>query len=226
MKTISVNLYSFSELSEKAQKKLIQQRRRLEENDSQPFYVDEACKTLEEFCDIFNVKYRNIDFMAPYRNEYTFDQNDNVRELRGHRLAKYIWNNFGNQIFKKKYYGSLSGVQDKKVEHKRLKSNFINSGPNKGKFGHYYYSAITVTNDGCPLTGVYYDCEILDPMIKFLDNPTDRYDFSDIIENCISSLCEAVQKEYEYRCSDECIKEELSDDGQMYLEDGTEFTNL
>ena len=84
MKTIEISLYSIKELSEQAQQTAIENYR----NDNDFDYItQEAGKTLDIFCKIFNIDYRQFDFCEFHRSSYSLNMEDNILELSGQRLA-------------------------------------------------------------------------------------------------------------------------------------------
>ena len=79
--------------------------------------------------------------------------------------------------------------------------------------------------DGCPLTGVFYDIDVLEPLFDYYHNwarPEYRsLTFRDVMEKCYDGLFNTLYKEYEYQASDESVREELSAREDYYYEDGT-----
>jgi hypothetical protein len=208
MKTIDVNLYKFSELSEEAKEKAIQKWR----NDNynyQPWFIDEANKSFEKFADLFSIDWRNIDYCEPYRNEYSIKLDDQIKELSGQRLATYIWNNFKRDLFKGKFYfkDCYTYPNGKKTEDNRQYKRYIKR-----------YSKIFLDNS-CVLTGVCYDQDLLQPIYDFLNKPTD-IDFETLLNDCIYSLCHSVSAEIEYQSSDEAIIETIEANDYDFLENG------
>ena len=224
METITMNyqVYDFSELSETAKEKVVNDF----SNDS--FYAswifDEAGKTLEDFCSIFSINYRNIDFLEPYRNEYRFALEDNILELSGLRLRTYILNNYYSNLYKRSYLKD-GGVSDTiPNSHKMRKISQIQANcSNKGKYSISYYSNIQFDNE-CPLTGVCYDYSILDPIYNFLNKPK-KSTFEDLLNDCISNLCKDIQKEYEYQLTQGAIEEHCLANDYKFLENGEMFNN-
>jgi hypothetical protein len=199
MKTIEISLFKFSELSGPAQQKAIDKWRNDEQN-YQPFYIDDANNSFEEFAKLFNIKWRSIDYQETYRNDYSFSNvDDNVRQLSGQRLATWLWNNHKTDLFKGKIYWT-NGY------HKKRVSRIIIDEP----YNH------------CVLTGVCYDNDVLGPIYDFMNKPTND-DFEDLINDCIHSLCKSVSDEIDYNNSDEAITENLiandydfTEEGEMY----------
>lgn len=166
MKEITLNIYSFGELSEKAKKKAI--RDFLDTRDSS-WLSDEYEVTLKEFQKIFPVDILNWR-IGPYENyiDFRFTEDDFIMDLKGIRLLKYIWNNYRSFLFKPKYFNIPDSVRvtDKKIRHKRLRSEVLKRGPYEGKYYNRYNSAILFENC-CTLTGVCCDHDILDPIYNF-----------------------------------------------------------
>lgn len=75
----------------------------------------------------------------------------------------------------------------------------------------------------CPLTGVFYDCEVLDPIRKALEgNPRECEDLDTIFSQCANQLAQALETNVEYHSSEECIRNYFEDyDGETeFLENG------
>ena len=114
--TKTYNLYSFDELSEDA-------KSRAKDNITNEYWAEwifsDAHETLVKFCDIFNIDYRNIDYLEPYRNEYTIKQDEDILNLSGLRLHKYLINNYYNQLFEPKYLKCF----DEHKNHRNIKNH-------------------------------------------------------------------------------------------------------
>jgi len=94
MKTKTINLYSFDELSEEAKERAIDQLR-----PDYNFWQGENQDTLKKFCQIFPVKLgrNSFQFIGDHEN------------MSGQRLATYIWNNYRNEIYEPKQYWICQG---------------------------------------------------------------------------------------------------------------------
>jgi hypothetical protein len=212
MKTIEIKLYKFNELSEEAKQKAIKKQR---ESIDTSYIYREAHNTVKEFEKIFPT-----DSMG---NNSWLDCNvrieDSIAELTGERLRKYILNNFGSFLFKRKYlkHGELSEIR--KPYHPMMKQREItNNCANKGKFSISYYSNIQ-TDSCCVLTGVCYDHSMLKPIYDFLDRKTEG-NFEDILEGCYSSLREDLESEEEAMQEDSYLIEEIDANDYDFTEDG------
>jgi hypothetical protein len=100
MKTVKLNLYSFDELNESAQEKVIATWR---DNDEY-FWGSENSESLEAFCKIFAIKIKDYDY--GYRNYINsrFNLDLDILEFKNTLAYKYLWNNYKSDIFKSKYY--------------------------------------------------------------------------------------------------------------------------
>ena len=138
MKTVKTKIYSFNELTEEAQQNAINQYR----NDflNHDFIYDDAYKTVEKFNELFGLKEGQSSWL-----NFSTNFENNIEDLKGLRLQKYILNNYGNDLFKRKYlkHGELTKQEPKKW-HKMRKYKVINQGPNKGLFLISYYSNLFV----------------------------------------------------------------------------------
>jgi hypothetical protein len=205
MKSVEVQLFEFSELSNSAKEKALADYVSL----GGYFDISEAKDSLEAFAGIFPIKlhdwnygwggtYINFDFAiddwCSYGNE--------IAELSGWRLATYIWNNYKNDIYKGKYY-STKGYYD-----------------DKGKY-HYKHrhSKIILETGQCPYTGVCYDEDLLDPLWKFMKNPDDTT-FEDLMIDCLYSWLHSVESEDEYQSSEEVFKEICNANEWLFTVDG------
>ena len=219
-RTVRFKVYKFHELSDKAKQKAIEHYR---EKGYEPAWTTENRKSMEAFAEIFPIKVTNWSYGG--RGEgvaFHFTADDEIEELSGQRLATYLWNNYKNEIYSKKYYNSYRSLTDHKIKHNRVVSEELTTGPNKGKFLNSYYSAITIEKYNCPLTGYWMDNELLDEIWKFLDKPDSR-SFKDLLEDCFDAWIKACNADIEEQNSDEYIAEILAANNYEFEDDGTEF---
>ena len=213
MRTIETNVFTFDELSKEAKETAINKWREIS-YDNMPWFINEANDSFEKFADLFSIKWQNIDYEEPYKNNYDVNFDDDIMELTGQRLATYIWNNYKRDLFKGKYYHTNKFNTDKKLVHKRVKST-LNS---IDKYFNAYYSAITLDNC-CVLTGVCYDDDLLTPIYEFLNKPKD-INIETLLNDCINSLCHSVSSEIDYQNSDEAITETINSNEYEFEENG------
>lgn len=219
MRTVRTKVYKFEELNETAQQAAIEKER---SNVFTDFVYDEAHKTVKAFNSIFDLREGNRSWLDPdFR-----DIDEDVQNLKGFRLQKYIWNNYGSDIFKPKYLKHGNLVDKRKPYHPMQQQREITTNcPNKGKISISYYSNILKDNC-CVLTGVCYDMDILDPIYKFLE----KRDFSNctinfyrLINDCFEALERSIESEIDYLNSDEAIKETLISNDYEFTKNGHIF---
>lgn len=209
MKTIELKIYDFEELSEKAKKKALSN---IDLDHEFEFHQEEATQTIEAFQRIFPIKWKEIDYAnGYYRANYVGE--DNHRHLSGIRLLKLLENRYLHYVRKGKYRSTESSAIHPCLTHQKLSN---------GKVFHAFYSRIFFEYDSCPLTGVCYDYEILQPILDFRKKP-DNTTFEELLESCIESLVKSMEKEYEYCNSDEAKIEYIASYGMQFLEDGSKF---
>jgi hypothetical protein len=131
-------------------------------------------------------------------------------ELSGIRLAKFIWNNYKDDIFKGKYY-SLWSKTDISYEHHKEGYPVLKTRRSK-----------ILLDNCCVLTGVCNDDDLLSPIYKFLDNPID-INFEELLTACINSLCKSVSSEIDYNNSDKGIIETIIDNDYDFTIEGNQY---
>jgi hypothetical protein len=218
MKTIRIKIYKFEELSQDAKNAAIEKHRN--KGIENFFIYDDAEKTVNAFNDLFGTSSGRNSWLDV--NTDNFDEN--IINLKGLRLQKYILNNFGSQLFKRKYL-KHGKMLDKNIDvwHRMRKVTTINQGPNKGKFSISYYSNLN-TENSCVLTGMCYDNNLLNPIYNFLELRTfDSTNFDDLINECFYSLKKTIELEEEYLSSDDGIIEKILSNDYDFLKDGTQY---
>lgn len=211
MRTIRTKVYQFSELNEKAQKTAIEKCRQQNwESGHNQIYFDEVVDTVKKVLELFgletgrqydDIRYSHID--------------DNILELSGVRMYKYILNNYGYALFKPAYIKHINRAVNWR--------QFI-CKVGKGGNGEYtsIYSRMRKTSD-CVLTGVCYDDDILRPVYDFLKCPRKSVTFEDLIKDIESAISKTFEDTEEWVNSDEFIREEIKANEFEFTEDGRPF---
>jgi hypothetical protein len=217
MKTIRIKLYKFDELVVDAQQNAI---KKAHEDVCTDYIYDDAYNTVKAFNEVFGTSEGRNSWLDVDTSNF----DDAVLELKGFRLQKYLWNNYKDTLYKRKYlkHGELAAV--KKAYHRMKKQTEItNNCPNKGKISVSYYSNIQKESKNCNLTGVCYDEDILDPIYDFLakrhfSNCT--IDFERLINDCFYELKKSIENEVDYQNSDEAITEDLIENDYDFTKNG------
>lgn len=130
-----------------------------------------------------------------YTDFRTSHIDDDILNLSGARLMAYLWNNYGADLYKPKY-----------LKHVKGKAR---------------YSRVQVACD-CPLTGVCYDMDLLEPIIEAMHKPS-KYTFEQILGFCADNIQRSIEGEIEYRHSDEAKTEDIEANEYEFTEDGERF---
>jgi hypothetical protein len=207
MRTVTTTLYSFDELSEEAKQTAIENFRGGGVETS--YYWDEARESVKEFHDIIGTKEGNSSWL----DIQTGHIEDDILQLSGVRLRTYLINNFPELFYERKYRTSFS-------KDERPSTHPMRSTKNRkdGTFWIKHHSNF-LTESCCPLTGVCYDEDILDPLKAFIKQPDSRT-FEDLLSETMESLRISLEKEDDYRNSDEAIQEDIEANDYEYTEYG------
>lgn len=218
MRTIRTKIYKFEELNKEAQEIAIDNYR----NNflTFDFIYSDAENTVKAFCDAFNVKSGSHSWL----DCNTSNIEDSILNLTGLRLRKYLINNFGDTLYKRKYLKHGKNTEFKKPHHRMMKQTEIKSGPNKGKFYASYYSNICKVANNCNLTGMCYDDDIMQPIYDFLELRTfDSTNFEDLLNECFDAMRKTLQDEENYMYTSEYITEEIASNDYEFTETGKIF---
>jgi hypothetical protein len=188
MKTINLQIYSFNELSESVQNKIVENWR----NDDFFPWADENNDSLISFCEIFDIKIREYDYSYRQYVSASFNMDSSILELSGLRLAKYIWNNHKQHLYKGRYYS-------------------------KGRKSRH--SKIQITPYDCTLTGYCMDNSLIMPLIEFMDKPDDR-NFQDLLNDCLETWLNDCSADYDDWLSRERIIEDIEANDYVFFESG------
>lgn len=222
MKEVTVNLYKFNELSDDAQRKVVE-RKRIEignwhnEICSEDYWAtikkfQELTETSVEFSNYggISIKFHHGDFDTC--NKYGELDWCEPRELSGKLLFRYIDNHIFPQLFKGKYLSARRYNKNKSLSK-------------RSKLCRY-----DILGD-CPLTGTSCDYDILKPLVEYYRNWA-RPEYKDvtydaIIRRCYYAFRNAWQDDEDYSYTDEFIRQELSEnpcyENDYYIADGTDY---
>lgn len=206
MRTIKTVLYNFSELSEGAKEKAIQNHR--EKYIDYSFYYDEIIESVKAVVELFGLKTGN-----EYSDIRTGHIEDTILNLSGIRLYKYLINNYGSKLFTPKYIKTL----DRKVSWKPFKCTYFKN--REGKEFTQIHSKLK-TDNSCTLTGVCYDMDILEPVYNFLQSPDKNTTFEELIGDIESAISKTFRDTEDWINSDEFITDEIEANNYEFTEEG------
>lgn len=197
MRTITKEVFTINELSDSAKEKAHYDHC---SNDSYAWAGDNEA-VLKEFTKIFPVKITKWEYGNQNYINFNFTDDEDIENLSGIRLLKYLHNNYYNELFKGKYFS---------------KGNYID--------GKYYYKSRhskVIMSNSCVLTGYCIDDDILEPIYKFLKNPCKHTTFNDLLYDCLQSWVYACRNDFEAYYSMESFEETAEINNWEYYEDGT-----
>lgn len=204
MKEVTIRLYDYDELSNEAKKRAYKDWL---SKDHEYFWDDEARDTLKKLEEEFGIEVSRWSYDSCSHDCGTIrfkKWNDDQLALAGERARAFLWNNFGYLLLTGRYYSKFHGT----------------------KHAHSRFWFDRVYDGTCPLTGVSFDCDALDPLAYFCFGvkwdekakkrvmvPHDERwrwkstTVEDVLRDCVDSLLEAAQKDYEYQRSEESFEE-------------------
>ena len=200
--TLEAIAFRYEELSEEAKQKAYLAW--LASQD-QSLCSDEFRETLSKFEEIFPVKVCDWEVDGyTFRHRFVIAGDDGIESVSGIRLAIYLWNNYARCITKGKYY-----------------SKTISTSPFQYISRH---SKVITSMEDCPLTGVCWDYEILQPIIDCLTYRKIYNDAEELFQDCLDNFFSAWQGQLEYESSQEFFEEEVEANDWQYNADGSPFS--
>ena len=196
MRTISINLYTWDELSNVAKRAFFESGY-FNFSDA---YDSDYIGTIKAFSDVFGVKCTaysvdayNYNYDLHYTNELWYNMPEDAKDCW---LMRKLWNNFKNDMYKGKYYSNGTWAK-----HRNSKVIF---------------------NTDCVLTGCYTDCEIMRPIYDYMNGLVEFSSPYELFEACYDALFSTWKSDIEYAESYEYFDEEMKDcySELMFTEDG------
>lgn len=194
METVSISIFTFAELSEKAKQKALEN---YVYNDEY-HWSHECLQSLKKGLDFFDctLKSYSIDWLGYYDISIKEWDCKKTENLSGNRLRTFILNSYGHALMQPKVYKSKSGLKRK--------------------------SKVMFEETSCPFTGVCFDEDFLNVIRKFVAKPDDRT-FIELIEDAANAVIKSGQKDAEYQFSEEGYSDFCEANEIMFTEDGRIF---
>ena len=207
MRTITMNVYKFDELSETA--------KRYARNT----YRENACEDYDDY--VLSIKAIGqvlgmrpdweISLCSHSYVEFKRNLDEEIEELTGVRALKWVWNNWIEKTLRGKVIGKLFPCEESKehpagLDYKR------------------YHSKATLVYD-CPFTGFYMDMALWGAYRKMQKNVKSGKEntVGDFLEELEYRLCKDWLSEIEYRDSDEYIDEVMEANDYEFYENGVKL---
>lgn len=236
MKEITIRLYDYDELSEEAKRKAHEDWL---SHEHEHFWGGEVRDTLEKLEEEFGIEVSRWSYDACSHDCGTIrfkNWNDDQLALAGERARAFLWNNFGHLVMqpRRKCY-AING--DGRVD---CSGTVYCSGDWKNRWRESKVFFDRTYDGTCPLTGVCFDNDALDPLAYFCFGvmwsedekkrvmvPHDERwrwkskTVEEVIRECVDALFESAQKDFECQESEEHFAEICRDNGWTFEADGT-----
>lgn len=238
MKEVTIKLYQFDELSDEAKRKAHENW--LSKRHGH-FWFAEVVNTLEKLEEELGIKVTKWQYDSCGHDSGTIRftrYTDDQLALAGERARAFLWNNFGHLVMQPRRKWYAKNVTDGRVDYS---GTVYCSGDwrNRWRESKIFFDR---TYDGtCPLTGVCFDNDALDPLAYFClgvkwDEKEKRrvmvpHDerwrwksktVEDVVRECVDALLESAQKDCEYQESEEYFEDFCDDNDMWFHEDGSE----
>ena len=198
MKTITVNLFKFDELSDSAQRTVIDRECYEIQADAMDSYGYDYRDTLDRFCEIFGITMTDWSVSdCGHSFRFRFDG----------PIYDWTWDCiYADDVSGKLLLRYLNGIYFKKAYTNKTVQPFQ-------------------PDACCPLTGVCCDYYILQPIVDWYKKPDHCISLRDLIQYCLEKFFQEWENEYDYCASDEFCRQELSEGSRwedvLYYSDGT-----
>lgn len=235
MKEITIRLYDYDELSPEAKKRALEEWR---SGNVEHFWAREVYDTLEKLQKELGISVPQWEYTRLYHDSgvirfthYTDDQ----LNLAGRRAQAFLWNNFAHLIMqpRKQWY----------AKHRDGRVDLSGSLYCSDKWENMYRESKVFfdrTYDGsCPLTGVSFDNDALDPLVYFCFGvewdekekkrvmiPQSRRTkwmtttVEDVLRDCVDSLLRSARDDWNSQFTEEFFADYASVNEFMFDENG------
>lgn len=235
MKEITIKLYDYDELSPEAKRRALEEWR---SEDVEHFCGREVEDTLDKLQEELGIKVSRWSY-SPHDHDSGNIQftlyNDDQLTLSGQRAQAFLWNKFAHLIVqpRKKWY---SKNRDGRVDLSgclHCDDGWTNMYRTSNVFFDRTY------NGTCPLTGVCFDNDALDPLAYFcLGVEWDEKEkkrvmipqskrarwatttVEDVLCDCVDSLLQSAQDDWNYQFTEEYFADYARNNGFAFDEHG------
>lgn len=207
MRTITMNVYKFDELSETAKRYA---RNTYRENAYEDY--DEYGLSIKAIGQVLGMR-PDWEISLCSHSYVKFERNldEEIEELTGVRALKWVWNNWIEKTLRGKVIGKLFPCEKSKEHPTGLDYKF-------------YYSKAT-KEFSCPFTGFTMDMVFMETYQHMQEEVREgkEPDIDDFLKDLESRLCEDWLSEIEYRDSDEYIDEMIEANDYEFYENGVQL---
>lgn len=202
MRTKTIKLYKFNELSDDAKKKAIEHYRELVIRSEDIPWQHEILQSFKAVYETAGVRLKDysLGLCSHSYAKIDWDHSDPVYHLSGARALGWIENNV------------IDKLRITRAEYRRNRKDFIR--------WRYRVGAVK----SCPFTGVCYDDHFLETLQREAKNGRTLGDIFRI--ELPETYVRLLQAEYDYQVSDEGITDEIEANDREFLESGKLYTGI
>ena len=205
MRSLTIDIFKFSELNETAQALALTEVREnilnLDDFDYSEYkaslsaFADDIGFTVDDWS--YGLDCCSVDIDT---NDLIAEDFNGAGELSGVRAYKWIVNNVkGLQPGPRVYCGERETIRHGFKQFERIVKRV---------------SGVYLEADCCNYTGVFCDETLLKPFREFLKNPTDDIQLIDLVNAAIDGYCETMLGDLEHQESDEYVREYIDANGE------------
>lgn len=210
MRTETISIYGFDELSDSAKQTAIENWR----NSRYEYdWSGEWSDSINAFAEAMNITirdwevnpygYSNVSWDLQIPWEWNYADGNPDEDMRGLRLRTWLINNALPELAKGKYYS-------KDISH------------NPYRYVHRY-SKIQFEYNNCPLTGYCGDCPLIDPILEFIESGwrNESTTLLDVFQDCFDRWIKEFISDMEWQDSDEYITDTIEANEYEFYADGS-----
>ena len=231
MKTITINLYSFNELSDEVRKKMAEKKRFDVMNDVMECHASEYEESLKEFESATGFIARNWEVCY---DKHFFRRSNPDDEVMGSDYNPIYPCACNGRLLWRWCYRFIEGNRRGKYHGKLVPCEKSAEHPNGVRHVKRYSRATMepITGGWCPWTGVVTDCALVEPIVDFYMNYhrgeySEDYTLEDLIDDCLEKFFSEWESEYNAYGNNEdgCVEEELENryNGDWFYANGRRF---
>lgn len=237
MKEITIRLYDYDELSPEAKKRALDEWRSA---DIEHFWGREVYDTLKELQEELGIEVSRWEY-SPYGHDVgvirfpCYRYTDDQLALAGRRAQAFLWNNFAHLIMqpRKQWYAKHHDGRVDLSGSLRCDDGWENMYRKSKVFFDRTYDG------SCPLTGVSFDNDALDPLVYFCFGvewdekekkrvmiPQSRRTkwitttVKDVLRDCVDALLRSAQDDWNSQFTEEFFADYASANEFMFDENG------
>lgn len=208
MRTQTIELYTFDELSPEAQQSALDNWRHTRSDYD---WCDEWRDSAKAFADAVGARIKDysVSSWGPVycsiewdNSDWWYLDDDPADTMTGLRLRTWIINNWLPNFWKGKYYSCGERWENGKYRYKSR------------------HSRITGGYKDCPLTGYCADYDLIKPLLDFVAKPDNHMALRELLQECFDDWAIAWQQDMEAQDSDDYIRETIEANGYEFLENG------